>query len=108
MTDVIKNFSKHDDLGKVDSCFVIVTSHGTEGQDTEDKENNTEIQGMDYTSVSKQENYEKVLCEDFCNYFTAEACPQLAEKPKIFIYQVCRYVVLLKLFLAVLYQCIYE
>lgn len=90
MNDVIKNFSKHDDLGKVDSCFVIVTSHGTEAQDSKDKENNTEIQGMDYSSVSKQPNYEKVLCDEIYNHFTAEACPQLAEKPKIFIFQVCR------------------
>jgi len=84
-------------LGKVDSCFVIVTSHGTEAQGSKDKENNTEIQGLDYSTVSKQENYEKVLCEGIYDYFTAEACPQLAGKPKIFIFQVCRYVILLKL-----------
>lgn len=93
MNDVIKQFSKRDDLEKVDSCFVIVTSHGTEAQDSKDKENNTEIQGIDYSSVSKQANYEKVLCDEIYNHFTAEACPQLAEKPKIFIFQVCRYVV---------------
>ncbi|KYN04011.1 Caspase Nc [Cyphomyrmex costatus] len=83
--NTIKTFSKRDDLNKVDSCFVIVTSHGME-----DKENNTEIQGTDYHIVSREPNYEKVLCTEICDYFTAEACPQLAEKPKIFIFQLCR------------------
>ncbi|XP_020286257.1 caspase Dronc isoform X2 [Pseudomyrmex gracilis] len=83
--DAVKTFSKRDDLTKVDSCFVIVTSHGTE-----DKENNTEIQGTDYHSASKQTNYEKVLCSDICDYFTVESCPQLANKPKIFVFQLCR------------------
>jgi len=86
MKDKIKEFSKRDDLRKVDSCFVIITSHGTE-----DEESNTEIQGTDYHSASKEANYEKVLCTEVCDYFTAEACPQLAEKPKIFIFQLCRY-----------------
>ncbi|EFN73736.1 Caspase Nc [Camponotus floridanus] len=90
INEVIKTFSKHDDLGKVDSCFVIVTSHGTEDKNSKDKENNTEIQGLDFSTVSKQENYEKVLCEGIYDYFTAEACPQLAGKPKIFIFQLCR------------------
>lgn len=87
--DKIKEFSKTDDLRKVDSCFVIVTSHGTES--TEDEESNTEIQGTDYHSASRQANYEKVLCTEVCDYFTTEACPQLAGKPKIFIFQLCRY-----------------
>lgn len=86
MKDKIKEFSKRDELRKVDSCFVIVTSHGTK-----DKESNTEIQGTDYHSASRQTNYEKVLCTEVCDYFTTEACPQLAEKPKIFIFQLCRY-----------------
>lgn len=80
-------------MKNVDSCFVIFTSHGTEDKHAEDKENNTEIQGTDYSSASGQTNYEKVMCTDICDYFTAEACPQLAEKPKIFIFQLCRYIV---------------
>ncbi|EZA52163.1 Caspase-2 [Ooceraea biroi] len=82
--EAVRTFSKRKDLEKVDSCFVFITSHGTE-----DKMNNSEIQGTDY-----QENapatYEKVLCSDIYDYFTAEACPQLAEKPKIFVFQLCR------------------
>lgn len=67
---------------------MIITSHGTE-----DKENHdTEIQGVDYENLGEQINYEKVLCTDIKNYFTAETCPHLAEKPKIFIFQLCRYV----------------
>ncbi|KAL6433837.1 hypothetical protein ACFW04_005813 [Cataglyphis niger] len=88
--EVVIKFSRSDDLKKVDSCFVIFTSHGTEDKNAEDKENNTEIQGTDYSSASSQTNYEKVMCTDICDYFTAEACPQLAEKPKIFIFQLCR------------------
>ncbi|XP_029660256.1 caspase Dronc-like isoform X1 [Formica exsecta] len=88
--DVVINFSRSSDLKNVDSCFVIFTSHGTEDKHAEDKENNTEIQGTDYSSASGQTNYEKVMCTDICDYFTAEACPQLAEKPKIFIFQLCR------------------
>ncbi|XP_011639443.1 caspase Dronc isoform X2 [Pogonomyrmex barbatus] len=84
MKDKIQEFSKREDLRKVDSCFVIITSHGTE-----DEENNTEIQGTDYHSA-RQTNYEKLLCTEVCDYFTTEACPQLAEKPKIFIFQLCR------------------
>ncbi|XP_011168320.1 caspase-1 isoform X2 [Solenopsis invicta] len=81
----IKEFSKNKDLKFVDSCFVIITSHGTE-----DEDNNTEIQGIDYHNASRQANYEKVLCTEICDYFTAEACEQLAGKPKIFIFQLCR------------------
>ncbi|KAL0130803.1 hypothetical protein PUN28_002425 [Cardiocondyla obscurior] len=83
--NTIKEFSKKNELRKVDSCFVIVTSHGTG-----DEENNTEIQGIDYHRTSRQTNYEKILCTEIYDYFTTEACPQLAEKPKIFIFQLCR------------------
>lgn len=89
----VRDFSKRDDLKKVDSCFVIITSHGTE-----DEKGNTEIQGIDYASTGEQENYEKVLCTDVMDYFTAEACSHLAEKPKIFIFQLCRYVVVIILY----------
>ncbi|RLU17966.1 hypothetical protein DMN91_010207 [Ooceraea biroi] len=82
--EVVRTFSKRKDLEKVDSCFVFITSHGTE-----DKMNNSEIQGTDYQKDAPA-NYEKVLCSDIYDYFTVEACPQLAEKPKIFVFQICR------------------
>lgn len=87
MREVVRDFSKRDDLKRVDSCFVIITSHGTQ-----DEKGSTEIQGIDYmhASMDKQGNYQKILCQDVMNYFTAEACPHLAEKPKIFIFQLCR------------------
>lgn len=71
------------DLNKVDSCFVVISSHGTE-----DKECHTQIEGVD----SGREDAEKILCTDILDYFTADACPQMANKPKIFIFQLCRYV----------------
>ncbi|EZA49034.1 Caspase-2 [Ooceraea biroi] len=82
--EAVRTFSKRKDLEKVDSCFVFITSHGTE-----DKMNNSEIQGTDYQKDAPA-NYEKVLCSDIYDYFTVEACPQLAEKPKIFVFQICR------------------
>lgn len=85
MKKVVRNFSERRELEKVDSCFVIITSHGTK-----DEQNNTEIQGIDYPNGASDQDYEKVLCTDIMDYFTAEACPYLAEKPKIFIFQLCR------------------
>lgn len=85
----VKEFSQHKDLRKVDSCFVVISSHGNMDTQYED----TEIQGVDYHSndgESKLHNYKTVLCTDILNCFTAEACPYLAGKPKIFIFQLCR------------------
>lgn len=83
MKNVVREFSRRSDLYNVDSCFVIISSHGTQ-----DEKHHTEIQGVD----SGQSGYEKVLCTDILDHFTAEVCPQLAGKPKIFIFQLCRYV----------------
>ncbi|XP_043258768.1 caspase-6-like isoform X1 [Colletes gigas] len=82
----VKEFSQHQDLRKVDSCFVIVSSHGSVSAHTEI----TEIEGVDYNPESKVENSKRVLCVDILDYFTAQVCPHLAGKPKIFIFQLCR------------------
>lgn len=86
LTDRIEQFSRRDDLRKVDSCFVIITSHGDENSEGDD----TEIQGVDYRSTYDSSDYRTVLCTDIMSYFSADACPHLAGKPKIFIFQLCR------------------
>lgn len=82
----MREFSRRSDLSNVDSCFVIISSHGTE----DEEHHTTEILGVD----SGREDSEKVLCTDILAYFNVEACPQMANKPKIFIFQLCRYVVI--------------
>ncbi|XP_032683333.1 caspase Dronc [Odontomachus brunneus] len=79
--DVVREFSKRSDLSNVDSCFVIISSHGTQN-----KEHHSEIQGVDYG----KEDSEGVVCNDILEYFSVDACPQMANKPKIFIFQLCR------------------
>ncbi|XP_011136833.1 caspase-3 [Harpegnathos saltator] len=79
--EAVKEFSRSSDLVKVDSCFVIISSHGTE-----DEKHHTEIQGVD----SGRGDYEKVLCTEILDYFSVDACPQLSGKPKIFVFQLCR------------------
>ncbi|XP_043683700.1 caspase Dronc-like [Vespula pensylvanica] len=80
--DRVKTFSQRKDLQNVDSCFVIISSHGKKGE-----ENYTEIEGVDHYYERK---YTKVFCSDIIDCFTSEACPYLAEKPKVFIFQLCR------------------
>lgn len=83
--DCVKSFSQHKDLQKVNSCFVIVSSHGKKG-----KENFTEIEGVDYYPDQNPQKCTKVFCSDIIDCFTSEACPYLAGKPKVFIFQLCR------------------
>ncbi|EFN86183.1 Caspase-2, partial [Harpegnathos saltator] len=91
--EAVKEFSRSSDLVKVDSCFVIISSHGTE-----DEKHHTEIQGVD----SGRGDYEKVLCTEILDYFSVDACPQLSGKPKIFVFQLCRYVT------TILYSCLID
>lgn len=84
----VKAFSKRPDLRRVDSAFIIISSHG----DGEHGKQVTEIQGIDY----KLSEYENVFCTDIIDYFTAAQCPLLQNKPKIFIFQTCRFVYMYK------------
>ncbi|XP_014211578.1 caspase Dronc [Copidosoma floridanum] len=78
----VKEFSKMKELRRVDAAFIIISSHGH----GEYGKQETEIQGTDYLSP----NYKSVFCTDIIDYFTAEQCPNLCGKPKIFIFQTCR------------------
>ncbi|XP_053995481.1 putative inactive caspase B [Hylaeus anthracinus] len=87
VTEKVKEFSQNKDLRKVDSCFVIISSHGNINANYEV----TEIGGVDYDPEAKvHKNSKPVLCMDILDYFTSAACPHLAGKPKIFIFQLCR------------------
>ncbi|XP_076679375.1 death regulator Nedd2-like caspase [Andrena cerasifolii] len=86
LIEKVKEFSQREDLRKVDSCFVIISSHGTINAQYEV----TEIEGVDYNAESKLQNYKSVFCMDILDYFTTEACPHLAGKPKVFMFQLCR------------------
>lgn len=70
------------ELRRVDSAFIIISSHG-DGFYGRQK---TEIKGVDYQLPS----YESVFCTDIIDYFNADQCKYLSGKPKIFIFQTCR------------------
>ncbi|KAL7300737.1 hypothetical protein TKK_0006715 [Trichogramma kaykai] len=78
----VQEFSKLPELRRVDSAFVIISSHGS-GQIGHQE---TEILGIDYSS----NDYKRVVCTNIMNYFTSENCVNLTGKPKIFIFQTCR------------------
>ncbi|KAJ8676110.1 hypothetical protein QAD02_011896 [Eretmocerus hayati] len=78
----VREFSKMKELRRVDSAFVIISSHGY----GEHGKQETEIKGTDYLAPG----YETVVCTDIIDYFTAENCPNLCGKPKVFIFQACR------------------
>ncbi|KAK9302737.1 hypothetical protein QLX08_005356 [Tetragonisca angustula] len=86
MLNEIKEFSKHKDLRKVDSCFVIISSHGNISTQYEI----TEIEGVEKHNLDTIQSRKTILCVDILSYFTAENCPHLAGKPKVFIFQLCR------------------
>ncbi|XP_026674420.1 caspase Dronc [Ceratina calcarata] len=85
LTSTIKTFSEKSELRKVDSCFVIISSHGNKNAEYEASE--IECVPMNNSDPNKKDT---VLCKDILKYFTAESCPNLAGKPKTFIFQLCR------------------
>ncbi|XP_017764641.1 PREDICTED: caspase-3 [Eufriesea mexicana] len=86
LLEKIKEFSECKELRKVDSCFIIISSHGNISTQYEV----TEIEGVDCNVENEMQNRKTVLCVDILDYFTSETCPHLAGKPKIFIFQLCR------------------
>ncbi|XP_014299273.1 caspase-2 isoform X2 [Microplitis demolitor] len=84
ISDEVKKFSQLKKLRTVDSCFVIISGHGDSTENGESL-----IQGVDHTGVASTQHRE-IKCDKIVNYFSAENCPNLAGKPKIFIFQACR------------------
>lgn len=65
------------ELKVVDMVFVFIMSHGHRG------DHDTSIVGFD------GKNLDTTWVED---QFNNKACPSMQKKPKIFIYQLCRYI----------------
>jgi len=72
----IRDFRKNKILEEVDSCFIIIMSHGKEG-------------GFFTADTHYEFMHEKDVTEQFNN----SSCPALIGKPKVFIYQYCRYTI---------------
>ncbi|OXU20628.1 hypothetical protein TSAR_006461 [Trichomalopsis sarcophagae] len=79
----VREFSQMKELARVDSVFVIISSHGSGERGKQE----TEIQGIDYELPT----YESIFCTDIIDNFTAMQCPSLINKPKIFIFQTCSF-----------------
>lgn len=78
MENEVKKFSQSKSLKEVDISLVLMMSHGTNHSHLGGY---TEIFGID------EEGYP---VDHIINRFTAESCPMMAGKPKIFIFQCCR------------------
>lgn len=72
----IREFRSNEELNSVDSCIVIIMSHGRDEKSFFTSDNL-------YLSVNE-------VVERFSN----RECPALKGKPKIFIFQYCRYVII--------------
>ncbi|XP_076315214.1 caspase-2-like isoform X2 [Tachypleus tridentatus] len=68
---LVKEFSEKQEHNQVDSCVVIILSHG----------NYNTIYGSDV---------EKVQLDTILNFFNNDNCPQLHGKPKMFFIQACQ------------------
>ncbi|EFO24820.1 hypothetical protein LOAG_03664 [Loa loa] len=71
MLIAIRDFSKHPEHKRLDSCVVCVLTHGEHG----------ELYGTDDIAISVLE---------FVSCLNARNCPALAYKPKLFFLQACR------------------
>ncbi|KAB7496986.1 Caspase Dronc, partial [Armadillidium nasatum] len=68
----LEDFRDDEKLSEVDSCIVVVMSHGQSAKEI----------------ITADNKY--IRDEEIISYFTNIACPALSGKPKIFIFQYCR------------------
>ncbi|XP_015120393.1 caspase Dronc isoform X2 [Diachasma alloeum] len=83
ITREVFEFSQKPEHRKMDSCFVIISGHGNRSPTGQ-----TVILGIDDTGHEHPDH--QIASFDIINYFSAENCPALSRKPKIFIFQICR------------------
>ncbi|KAF7994576.1 hypothetical protein HCN44_004048 [Aphidius gifuensis] len=81
--DEIRTFSQNPDLNYVDSCFVIISGHGSRNKYVEE----SYISGIDSHVNNRNGN---VYWSEIISYFSHDKCEALRNKPKVFIFQSCR------------------
>ncbi|KAK7094208.1 hypothetical protein V1264_007861 [Littorina saxatilis] len=83
MKQKLLKFSQDKRLGKVDSCVVIILSHGSDGDIIFGKDGQ-----LDGNSKPVENTYIRVT--DLRTLFCTSGCAALSGKPKLFIFQACR------------------
>ena len=76
MDEAVKRFSKHPDLAKTDSVFVVIMSHGVKGF----------LAGIHH----KKEDPDMFPIDNIYKHLNSVNCPNLINKPKVVIIQACR------------------
>ncbi|KAK7486094.1 hypothetical protein BaRGS_00022703 [Batillaria attramentaria] len=82
MVNALQSFANQTELHRVDSCVVIVMSHGGKGDI---------IYGADgdiVNGVPQEGTF--MYTSEIQSYFTSSKCPAMRGKPKLFIVQACR------------------
>lgn len=82
----IKKFSQNPELKNVDSCFVIISGHGYRCS----KIDESCICGISLDPY-EDEQRGRVYWSEIISYFSHVSCEALRNKPKVFIFQSCRY-----------------
>lgn len=80
MRSLLQEFAVDKSLAKVDSCIIIIGSHGGV---TDSKE--LFIHGCDFGPPNP------LLCDEIINLFNSDICTLRRGCPKIFIFQACRF-----------------
>lgn len=92
MWDLLLRFSSQETLAKVDSCIVLISSHGdileTRSRDRNITERELYIDGVD--DITSQNAGNHLLCKDIIALFNSDQCKLRKGCPKIFILQACR------------------
>lgn len=84
MIEKVTKFSNDSSLKRVDISVLIMMSHGSNVDDSGRVVQGgfTQIYGIDDVGLP---------IDEILDRFSAEKCPTMAGKPKIFIFQCCRY-----------------
>ncbi|KAK3930452.1 Caspase-2 [Frankliniella fusca] len=89
MWDLLKKFACREDLAEVDSCVVLISSHGnihtSDSSDRNIHEHNLYIDGVN--DITRQK---PLFCNDIIELFNSDSCKLQRGCPKIFIFQACR------------------
>lgn len=84
MTEKVTKFSKDSSLKRVDMSVLIMMSHGS------NVDNSGRVVQGGFTQIYGVDD-RGLPIDDILDTFSAEKCRAMAGKPKIFIFQCCRY-----------------